>query len=146
MPNNFGNSYSSYFHIIKTTKPINEIIDHVSDRLIITKEGRMYFDYSDSERIEISNKSESYRYNGEFGDVNVEQTISYSDLYDYNGVRLDTKQKEIVVFTIIFDNNGNIGVITEIDSINSICKILTLTNAVSINMLNDRTNIKRIEY
>ena len=44
----------SYFQIVKTPKTIDEIKDKVSDRLIITKSGKMYFDYSDTERIEIA--------------------------------------------------------------------------------------------
>ena len=51
--NPIGNTYSTHYQLAKTTKAISEISDIVSDRLIITKEGQMYFDYSDNERIEI---------------------------------------------------------------------------------------------
>lgn len=146
MPNNFGNSYSTYFQIAKTSKPITEIEEHVSDRLIITKQGRMYFDYSDSERIEISNKAESYRYNGEFGNINIEQIISYSELYGYDGITLNTEGKQVVAFTTVFDEHGNMGVITEVDQINASCKVLVLTNSVTLDMINDWINIKRAEY
>lgn len=148
MPNNFGNSNSTYFSIVKTTKPVNEITNYVSDRLIINvKEGRMYFDYSDSERIEISNKAELYRYNGEFNSIRDEPiTVSYSELYDYDGVTLNTEGKQVIRFTLVFDKHGNMGVITEIDQINARCKILVLTNAVTLDMISDWGIINRVEY
>ena len=148
MPNNFGNSNSTYFSIVKTTKPVNEITNYVSDRLIINvKEGRMYFDYSDSERIEISNKVELYRYNGEFNSIRDEPiTVSYSELYDYDGVTLNTEGKQVITFTLVFDKHGNMGVITEIDQINARCKILVLTNAVTLDMISDWGIINRVEY
>lgn len=148
MPNNFGNSNSTYFSIVKTTKPVNEITNYVSDRLIINvKEGRMYFDYSDSERIEISNKAELYRYNGEFNSIRDEPiTVSYSELYDYDGVTLNTEGKQVITFTLVFDKHGNMGVITEIDQINARCKILVLTNAVTLDMISDWGIINRVEY
>ncbi len=146
MPNNFGNSYSTHFTVTKTSKPIEDIKEKISDRLIITKSGRLYFDYSDSERIEISNKPESYRYNGTFGVVNKTITVDYSYLYDYDGVSLSNEGKTVVVYTSVYDLNGNIGVITKLDPINQKCDILALTDAVSLTMLNEYLNVHRFIY
>ena len=120
----------SYFQIVKTPKTIDEIKDKVSDRLIITKSGKMYFDYSDTERIEIATNVApylldnstclSFAYNKIWDEINF-QSNQIKDCY---GNDLETNQ--IVQYALIFDYYGNYGLIRNISKTSGIIKVLVL--------------------
>ena len=52
-------STSSFFQLVKTAKPIEAITELVSDRLIVTKSGELYFDYSDKLRLKLTNNNDN---------------------------------------------------------------------------------------
>lgn len=128
MPNEYENSYTNQFQILKTRKKISEINEYISDRLIITHEGKMYFEFSDEkeERIPITVTPESYLYRNIFSEVNSIMDISFDKLYNFEGETL--VEKQIINFTTVYDSKGNIGIITEVDKVAGICKVLVLTN------------------
>ena len=120
----------SYFQVVKTTKTIDEIKDKISDRLIITKSGKMYFDYSNTERIEIATNVApylldnstclSFAYNKIWDEINF-QSNQIKDCY---GNDLETNQ--IVQYALIFDYYGNYGLIRNISKTSGIIKVLVL--------------------
>ena len=110
-------SNKSYFHVVKTDKSINDITDKISDRLIITKSGKMYFDYDANTRLELSTTSSSTggtKYNvynsiTPLYNLNSDQSLKYTDITDM----FDTVVSEVIINSLIFDKQGNYGIILE---------------------------------
>ena len=134
----------SYFQIVKTPKTIDEIKDKVSDRLIITKSGKMYFDYSNTERIEIATNVAPYLLDVStclsFQNNNVWDELSFlsKQIKDCYGNDLEINQ--IVQYALIFDKFGNYGLIRDISKTNGIVKVLILgiTNSKVENIINEK--------
>lgn len=136
MINPIGNTYSTHYQLAKTTKAISEISDIVSDRLIITKEGQMYFDYSDNERIEIKSISKVYKIDKEYENVDTTLEVSYDEIFDIDGNTLD----KCYINTSVFDMNGNLGIIVNKDDEHKKCIIHVIT------MSNRSFNIYELSY
>lgn len=134
----------SYFQIVKTPKTIDEIKDKVSDRLIITKSGKMYFDYSNTERIEIATNVAPYLLDTStclsFQNNNVWDELPFlsKQIKDCYGNDLEINQ--IVQYALIFDKFGNYGLIRDISKTNGIVKVLILgiTNSKVENIINEK--------
>lgn len=119
-----NNSYNSFYQLVKTNKDISQINDIVSDRLIITKQGKLYFDYSDTERIELTSGSQYYKTNITYNSLNETVEISYNNLFTINDVSFNELIITPKTNVAVFDANGNIAIITEIDNVNKMCKAL----------------------
>lgn len=139
--NEFGNSYSTFFQLVKTSKNINEIKEKVSDRLIITKQGKLYFDYSNNERIEISTVSENYIYESEFTAINDTLFIPHEQIMNTNGDKISIPSTN----TLIFDKNGNMGMIINNDSTGT-SKVYVLTKNFTATQVMDMITIKRYDF
>lgn len=135
----FGNSYSTYFQLLKTSKNIADINNKISDRLIITKQGELYFDYSDHERIKISNISSCYKTDYEYEKINTVIQLNYNELFTLDGNSIEIP----VINTLVFDINGNIGIITNKDDSNTLCDIYILTKNFTAEQFLNLISIKR---
>lgn len=146
--NQFGNSNTPFFQIVKTSQNIKDITERISDRLIITRQGKLYFDYSDSERIEISTLSEQYFAKDiEFTEVNSEMVINNTDIVSTNGNAV----LEPAANTLIFDKNGNMGIVISQDDngpedLDDTVTILVLTKNFTAKQIMDLLTIKRYYY
>ena len=144
--NNLSDSYAAYFQLMKTSKNIADIKEKISDRLIVTKDGKLYFDYSDNERIEISNRLEQYKTNVEF--TNVNDVVTYA----FDGINVDIKtiNDEIIDYpvlnTLVFDKYGNLGMITDIDMENGTVNVHILTKNLTSEQIMNLVTIKRYIY
>lgn len=99
---------SQSFQIVKTTKSINEIKSIISDRLIITKDGNLYFDYNNNERITISENAATYYYNDTFiGKAGTYNNIAFKDLIIYDKYNNQYSVNKVNKGSFIFDNNNN---------------------------------------
>lgn len=102
---------STFFKLVKTQKSIEEITDFVTDRLIITKNGNLYFDYSSDLRIEI-NKHIFYKYSGTFttlGNLYDNVLLKYDELLSITP-NIDVIKNDCIVF----DGEGNYALITHL--------------------------------
>ena len=144
--NKYGDSYSTYFHLLKTSKNIAEIKDKISDRLIITKDGKMYFDYSNNERIEISHNKEQYKTELEFTNVNEIVTYSYNDIKSDIKTIAGENIKSPTLYTLVFDNMGNMGMVVGIDSLDGTVDVHILTKNITEAQVMDYLTIKRYVY
>lgn len=120
----------NYLQVVKTPKNIEEIKDIVSDRLIITKNGQMYFDYSSNLRIEISNSSKPYMIDTDFSVYSLHQDIvlQNNEILEINNFGLKVKVSNVKCNSLIFDKNGNYGIIFNTQPDTSDCKILGIIN------------------
>ena len=123
---------SHYLQVVKTPKSIEEITDLVSDRLIITKSGQLYFDYSSDLRIEISNSSKPYlcHYNFSTKSLNDILTLKLSDIFELDAEGDERPVISIKNNSLIFDENGNYALIFKVASNHQQCecKIIGLIN------------------
>lgn len=121
----------NYLQVVKTPKSIEEIKDIVSDRLIITKNGQMYFDYSSNLRIEISNSSKPYICNNDFSIYSLHQDIELqnTDILEINKFGLKVNVLNIKCNSLIYDKAGNYGIIFDTNNTTSSCKILGIINS-----------------
>lgn len=146
--NQFGNSNTPFFQIVKTHRNIDDIKERISDRLIITKQGKLYFDYSNSERIEISTLTEQYfAKNIEFTEVNSTMIINNTDIESTNG----NSVLEPAANTLIFDKNGNMGIVISQDDngpsdLDDTVTILVLTKNFTAAQILELLTIKRFQY
>jgi len=102
----------TYFQIEKTTKNIDEIKQIVEDRMIITDTGKLFYDFSPTKRIELTNNSQIYfTPNIILEELNTSVELLYSDIVDRNNKPITS----IMLDTLIFDMHGNIGHITQND-------------------------------
>lgn len=141
--NSYNNdSYSTFFQLFKTSKEIEDIGEVIKDRLIITKQGdqgKLYFDYSDDERIEISNTFEIYKTGLSYTGDNV--TIAYNNITTHDGISISSP----ITNSLIFDKNSDIGLITDKDDTNKTCSVRVLTKNLTIDQAADIMTIKRYE-
>lgn len=134
----------TYFQLLKcedTILPSNKI----SDRLIVTRGGNVYFDYSENERIEISTSAGSslYKYTNiekPFGDVDTEIQIPVNYLKTVTGEDIT----EIKLYGLILDELGNIAIVIKTNNgqmdKECIAKVLSNNNQFILNKI----GIKRI--
>lgn len=112
---------ASYYQVFKTRKNILDIPDKHPDSFIITIDGKLYFDYSDDERIEISTICPPY-----YSDINFKNYNINSDLfirYDNIFTHEDRHPLKIYKNSLIFDEFGNYGIIIEcVESVKK-CKV-----------------------
>lgn len=160
MANTHNESYATFYRLLKTYSNITDIKTFVNDRLIVTHDGRLFFDFSNSERIEIvGSATEFYKINGKLKELGENITIGKTVECIYNqpgdafknnelSAVTDGKLLEIKNHSIVFDNTGNIGIITENDTTYSTCKVILLTDHIDISLLEpieDALTIMRYE-
>ena len=145
--NTFSNLYSSFFQIVKTTKDISEFKDKITDRLIITKSGKMYFDYSSEERIEISNISENYKTDITFNNYNINEVIkvSFNDISTVSGNIVNLADVPLTN-VLLFDSSGNIGIVVNKDDISETCEVCILTKNLTAEELKNNMLISRYTF
>ena len=127
-------STSSFFQLVKTAKPIEAITELVSDRLIVTKSGELYFDYSDKLRLKLTNNNDNVPivsfYSGSFSNKKLydNEIIYYSNLNGINNEPISSLTNN----SLVFDRNGNyavvIGTFDDLSKCN--CKIIGLVNNI----------------
>jgi len=118
---------ANYFKILKTTKNINEIIEKIEDRMIITKSGEMYFDYSSTERIRINTSTAQYVHYLTTIPLlkrNEKIIINYENIKTLDEIEIS----DVDVNSFIFDNLGNFGIITQKNSAIKKCQVLIISN------------------
>lgn len=115
----------SYFSILKTDKNINAIRDKVADRIIITKYGKVYFDYSNTERIELTGDQKPYLSVVDFSSKSIHSNVilNYSDINEPDNLNpIET----VGIPSVIFDEHGNCGIIIEKADATKKCKVLII--------------------
>ena len=119
------NNVQSYVTILKTANDIDTIKDIVENRLIITKSGKIYYDYSENERIELTGGRVPYLYDDSFECIPIHNIIisKYEDINETDNLN---PVKHIITPCLIFDKFGNYGVIIEAEDTVQKCKILIL--------------------
>lgn len=147
--NTFDNLYSSFFQVVKTSKDISdsEFKDKITDRLIITKSGKMYFDYSSEERIEISNISENYKTDITFNNYNINEVInvSFNDISTVSGNIVNLADVPLTN-VLLFDSSGNIGIVVNKDDISETCEVCILTKNLTAEELKNNMLISRYTF
>ena len=145
--NTFNNLYSSFFQVVKTSKDISEFKDKITDRLIITKSGKMYFDYSSEERIEISNISENYKTDITFNNYNINEVInvSFNDISTVSGNIVNLADVPLTN-VLLFDSSGNIGIVVNKDDISETCEVCILTKKLTAEELKNNMLISRYTF
>lgn len=138
-------AYPSYFQFFKTQDITKLGETRISDRLIVTHDKGLYFDWDDNERIELigSNNSKYLLYNSTFTKtINEEELISNIEdsITSMNGNKIDISN--ISEYSLVIDINGDMGFIKNIyneennksmnvviltDTDGQIAKLLTIT-------------------
>lgn len=133
MANVINNNSSNFFQLVKTSKSIDSITDKVTDRMIVTKSGELYFDYSPGLRLKLSGGTESSSINNvktylcieyfpAFGELHEDIVLNYKSLFTTN----ETEITHVINNSLVFDSVGNYGIIFETydDLKKCKCKIL----------------------
>lgn len=144
---------SSFFRLAKTSKPIESIKDKVTDRLIITRSGEMYFDYSSDLRLKLAGGSgvtsgpsgiQSYLCSLNFsslGQLHDEIIVRYEQL---SHVSDKDSVLDVIDNSLVFDSTGNYAIV--IETFNELkkckCKIIGLLSSSIKNDIFENINNK----
>ena len=127
----------SEFKVAKTKKDISEIIDKIENRLIIKKvndiKGKLFFEYDNKTRLEISNTNNAYFSKTKFTDDNTKILIdNIVNLNDANNINAISINKDNLELNVLIYDGENIGVVTEYDETTNMINIVRIYQPKSL--------------